>query len=86
MKSNLPIRKTLIHVFAGFLAFTLLLGQVLAETGHHEEEEHGEEGHVELTPEQIEPPVARAIPEAAERVVRLVKEWRDQHHSEPGHD
>jgi len=54
MKSNLPIRKTLIHVFAGFLAFTLLLGQVLAETGHHEEEEHGEEGHVELTPEQIE--------------------------------
>ena len=32
------------------------------------------------------PPVARAIPEAAERVVRLVKEWRDQHHSEPGHD
>lgn len=54
MKSNTRIKKTLIYLFGGCFAITLLSAQTLAETGHVEEEEHGEEeGHIELTQEQI---------------------------------
>jgi membrane fusion protein, heavy metal efflux system len=53
MNSNTRIKRTLIHLLACCFAITLLPGQTLAETGHGEEEEHGEEGHIELTPEQI---------------------------------
>jgi len=53
MKSNTQLKKSFIRLITCCFAITLLSGQTFAETGHGEEEEHGEEGHVELTQEQI---------------------------------
>ncbi|WP_413495560.1 efflux RND transporter periplasmic adaptor subunit [Shewanella baltica] len=53
MKSNTQLKKSIVHLLTCCFAITLLSGQTFAETGHGGEEEHGEEGHVELTQEQI---------------------------------
>ena len=54
MKSKNHVNKSIIHLLFSCFAIALLSGQALAETGHGEEAEHGEEGHIELTQEQIQ--------------------------------
>ena len=54
MKSKNHVNKSIIQLLFSCFAIALLSGQALAETGHGEEAEHGEEGHIELTQEQIQ--------------------------------
>jgi cobalt-zinc-cadmium efflux system membrane fusion protein len=54
MKSKTHINKPIIHLLSCCFVIALLSGQTLAETGHGEEAKHGEEGHIELTQEQIQ--------------------------------
>lgn len=53
MKSRTHINKPIPHLLGCCFLIALLSGHALAETGRGEEAEHGEEGHVELTQEQI---------------------------------
>ena len=54
MNSKTHIKKTITHLLVSCLAIALLPGQTFAETGHEEETEQHEEGHIELTQEQIQ--------------------------------
>ena len=54
MNSKTHIKKNIIHLLVSYLAIALLSGQTFAETGHEEETEHHEEGHIELTQKQIQ--------------------------------
>ncbi|MEQ3701341.1 efflux RND transporter periplasmic adaptor subunit [Thalassolituus sp.] len=54
MNLNLKFKKSFIHFLSCSFAIILLSGKAMAEVGHEEEAEHGEEGHIELTQEQIQ--------------------------------
>ncbi|AFU97798.1 efflux RND transporter periplasmic adaptor subunit [Simiduia agarivorans] len=53
MNSKTHIKKSITHLLISYLAIALLSVQTFAETGHEEETEHDEEGHIELTQEQM---------------------------------
>jgi cobalt-zinc-cadmium efflux system membrane fusion protein len=54
MKSRTHINKPIPHLLGCCFLIALLSGHALAETGRGEEAEHGEEGHIELTQQQIQ--------------------------------
>lgn len=53
MNPNTSMKKTSLKYLLGCLTIALLSGQAMAEDGNDGEEAHGEEGHIELTQEQI---------------------------------
>ncbi len=54
MKLKTHFNKPITHLLGCCFLIALLSGQALAETGRGEEAEHGEEGHIELTQQQIQ--------------------------------
>ena len=54
MKLKTHFNKPITHLLGCCFLIALLSGQAFAETGRGEEAEHGEEGHIELTQQQIQ--------------------------------